>query len=228
MTTAEVNTLKQTITTFKNESSYIGDTESAMIMLQEATKTRLYIITSFFILSAFLLVYFFYIEPRIHYSNIITVVDSAKLNVSGLNTAIALEFPILKGWCGFNENSQFPEAMFISLNMPQYNYVFAKNPVQNTQQMFSNDMYGISNKTAKDLACASYMGDANLCLPPCTSNSATPASYASSMISTGISMAMSGGEMGGPVGAVAGLLAGLGIGAGLTKLGSMNSPPCAS
>ena len=84
------------------------------------------------------------------------------------------------------------------------------------------------NKTAKDLACASYMGDANLCLPPCTSNSATPASYASSMISTGISMAMSGGEMGGPVGAVAGLLAGLGIGAGLTKLGSMNSPPCAS
>ena len=208
------------------QNTNLALTEVSAIALERATKAREDIL-HITILSLGVMFLYFYIEIRFVYKELISLVDSANLQVSGFNTASTLRFPFMASLSGFHSNTQFPQAMYISMNMPQYKTLFMQSPIKNTQNMFYTD-YADNSKSAQKLACDVYMGDATLCLPPCTQNSGTPSAYASSMLSTGLSGAMAGGEFAPPFGAIAGFVIGLGAGAGLTALGAKGAPPCNS
>ena len=218
------STFNRILSNEKSQNTNLELTEVSAMSLERATRAREDIFHIAVIGIAVMLLYF-YMEIRVLYKELISLVDSANLQVSGMGTAAALRFPIIESCFGFQSKTQFPQAMYISLNMPQYRTLFMGDPIKNTQTMFQTD-YQNGSKSAKDLACSTYMGDATLCLPPCTAASATPSAYASSMISTGISGAMAGGEFFPPFGAIIGFVAGAGAGAGLTALGAKGAPPC--
>ena len=134
-TNQEIGLISKITQRFRSQAHNIGNTEVSMEALQLATKTRLDILY-FMILAVVFMIVYFVIEIKIKYSDVINAVNAAELSpaVSGFAVAAAIKYPFTMQFT-FKRNSQFPEAMFISLNMPQYNTAFSENAVVNTQTM---------------------------------------------------------------------------------------------